>query len=266
MKKTRLIALFAVIVSVTVLSVGMAMALSLNQETKKEKRTVENYKRDEMPNGIIKNKPENELTKVLFIRYAPDVKMVCDNDNVCEKKENPKSCPNDCKQGGDKDQITNSCYDFLSKSKSKWNWTEDYYYETGLEYSNNSVTKWNNAAQTMIFGDGINEDNLDWGVYDNKNSISLGNYPEDGVLGVTAVWYQGKNIYEYDIMFDTDYFPFGSHDLDTVILHEFGHAAGMGDLYDTTCMSEVMYGYLGEGEVKTDLTDNDITGIKKLYK
>ncbi len=83
------------------------------------------------------------------------------------------------------------------------------------------------------------------------------------MLAVTAIWFRGKSIYEYDIMFDTDYFPNEDFDLDTVALHEFGHGAGLGDLYDSTCEDEVMYGYY-TGE-KTELKIGDITGIQTLY-
>lgn len=58
----------------------------------------------------------------------------------------------------------------------------------------------------------------------------------------------------------------GSFDLDTVVLHELGHAAGLDDLYNTACLNNVMYGYVAEGEVKTVLANGDMAGIQKLYK
>ena len=80
---------------------------------------------------------------------------------------------------------------------------------------------------------------------------------------MTAVWYRGQNIYEYDILFDENYFPGGGVDLDTVVLHEFGHAAGLDDLYNTACVSEVMYG-IYDG-IDLDLGPGDIAGIQILY-
>lgn len=122
---------------------------------------------------------------------------------------------------------------------------------------------WNDATSGTIFGEGIQE-NLPWGQYDYKNSVSYGDYDNPYVIGVTTIWFRGKKIYEYDIMFDTDYFP-GIIDLETVALHEFGHAAGLGDLYDAECQGEVMYGYLDEGETRNELGSGDITGIQALY-
>ena len=51
--------------------------------------------------------------------------------------------------------------------------------------------------------------------------------------------------------------------MDTVVLHEFGHAAGLDDLYNTACVSEVMYG-IYDG-VDLDLGPGDIAGIQILY-
>lgn len=208
--------------------------------------------------------PESQLNKVIFIRYAPGKEPTCDNDGTCEKKENWKNCPNDCTKGGEEPEPT-LCYGFLSGAKPKWNWVEPYYYndlDIGA-FSQAATAKWNEATSGTIFGDGLLGADP-WGIYDYKNSIVYDDYPAEGVLGVTAIWYKGKNIYEYDIMLDTDFFP-GNYDLPTVTLHEFGHAAGLDDLYDTACEEQVMYGYLGENEIKTILQTGDITGIQTLY-
>ena len=124
---------------------------------------------------------------------------------------------------------------------------------------------WESATSGDIFVQGLAGE-YNWGVYDYNNAISFGNYSDPNVIAVTAIWFRGKNIYEYDIMFDTDYFPAGqeaSYDLESVTLHEMGHAAGLDDLYDSVCADQVMYGYY-QGE-KTTLGSGDITGIQTLY-
>lgn len=215
--------------------------------------------------------PESELTKIVFIRYTPKfAKKPCNNDGTCDVDEG-KWCA-DCRE--DEEEPTTACYDFLAGSKPRWNWIEDYYYgDLSLKTpSANAVSTWKEATSGDIFGNGV-PGNFDWGVYDYTNAISYGDYddtgmcltPEPCVIAVTAIWFRGKNIYEYDIMFDTDFFPETNFHLPTVTLHEFGHAAGLNDLYDVACVSEVMYGYLKEGEVKATLGDGDITGIQTLY-
>ena len=242
MRKIGLGILFAVVL--ITLTVGVASALPANKGRE------------------VKAPP---LTKIVFIRYAPGFKQEkpCNNDGVCNSDE--KGWCSDCKSGGE-EAPTTACYDFLAGSKPRWNWVEDYHYSgDGLGTDSAWATAtWDEATSTTIFGNGVSEA-LGWGIYDYKNSISYGNYDNSGVIAVTAIWFRGKNIYEYDIMFDTDYFPGdGSVNLATVVLHEFGHGAGLGDLYDTVCVSEVMYGIYDE--VDLDLGPDDITGIRELYE
>jgi hypothetical protein len=204
---------------------------------------------------------EDKLTKIVFIRYAPGKEPTCDNDETCESGENWKNCPNDCQKG--EETISSGCYKFLSGSRPKWNWVEDYYYSDNLGLTSAWATgKWDAVTSATIFGNGI-AGVYPWGKYDYVNSISYGDYGNPDVIAVTAIWYKGKNIYEYDIMFDTNYFPNKGYDLDTVALHEFGHAVGLGDLYNTVCSDQVMYGiYSG---TRTVLSSGDIAGIKTLY-
>jgi len=212
--------------------------------------------------------PASELKKVVFITRAESMERVfsaCNENLICEKKENWKNCPSDCKKGGDDDEPKDTaCYDFLSGAKPKWNWVEDYWSNdlNLLSSSNWATSVWNNAVSTQIFGNG-HSGYYPWGEYDLFNGITYGNYSDPSVIGVTAIWYQGKNIYEYDIMYDIDYFPGKGYDLDTVVLHELGHAAGLNDLYTSECVDEVMYGYYTG--VQTSLNTGDLAGITKLY-
>lgn len=212
---------------------------------------------------------EKDLQKIVFIRYAPGFQKEkpCNDNGVCDPDE--KGWCSDCK-GGEEPAPTpkgTACYDFLANSKPRWNWVEDYYYsDSTLESpSFDAVTTWDAATSGDIFGSG-ESGAYPWRVYDYTNAISFGDYPEEGVIAVTAIWFRGKNIYEYDIMFDTDFFPeegVWAYDLPTVTLHEFGHGAGLNDLDDAICVSEVMYG-IYDG-VDLDLGPGDTASIQRLY-
>lgn len=210
---------------------------------------------------------EKDLQKIIFIRYAPgrEPRTICDNDGVCEPRENWKSCPSDCpKEEPTPTPEPSACYAFLSGAKPKWNWVEDYAYSTGDLGSTSAwaTTTWDAVTSATIFGSGVSG-TYPWGVYDYQNAVSYGDYSNPNVIAVTAIWFRAKNIYEYDIMFDTNYFPKEGIDLDTVALHEFGHGAGLNDLYDVVCSDEVMYGYYTG--VKTSLGSGDTAGIRTLY-
>lgn len=246
-------------VMVTVLAVSVTLALPSNRgvDTAREKNP-----------APFPQPPEKELTKIVFIRFAPGKEPMCDDDGICEPKENWKNCPKDCPKGGEEEPPATTCYGFLSGAQPKWNWLEDYYYgDNSLEKSSLQavVATWEEATSGDIFGEALTG-SYDWGKYDYKNAISFGDYKDPNVIAVTAIWFRGKNIYEYDIMFDTDYFlngKEGNYDLETVTLHEFGHGAGLDDLYDIECKGNVMYGYyVGE---KTELGSGDIIGIQTLY-
>ena len=266
MKKIIIITLVALTLSLAATSIALALPSNSGINKAGEKSPAIEAGELVAPPEFTVDLPENQLTKVVFIRYAPGLEPLCNNNGICEPKENWKSCSSDCTKGGDSGGDTaTACYGFLSGAKPHWQWVENYYYnDVGLGSTSAWATNvWNQATGATIFGNAVSGA-ASWGVYDQKNSIVYGNYSEAGVIGVTAIWFQGKNIYEYDILFDTDYFPgLGDIDLDTVVLHEFGHGAGLDDLYNSVCATEVMYGYY-DG-VDLDLGPGDLTGIHTLY-
>jgi len=149
----------------------------------------------------------------------------------------------------------------------------------------NAAEEWDNYTSKEL----MNSYNIDYnaipGVQDYKNVIGFGNYGDPDVIAVTTVWYNPatKAILEFDIMLDTDWvwgdataqcnsnetFTNSScevMDLQNILTHEFGHAIGLGDVYDSTCSEVTMYGYSWYGEVKKrTLEPPDITGLRSLY-
>jgi len=113
---------------------------------------------------------------------------------------------------------------------------------------------------------------------DGRNVISFCNRTHEtidgrnGTLAITYTWYfPNCTIAETDIHFDslelwncTTNCTAPEFHLETVAKHEFGHVAGLRDLYDQRYKEMIMYGYIDECEIKT-LTKNDMNGVRRLY-
>lgn len=55
-------------------------------------------------------------------------------------------------------------------------------------------------------------------------------------------------------------------DLRNIATHEFGHSAGLLDIYDPAQSHLTMYGYSWFGDIqKRDLAPGDIAGIHEIY-
>ncbi|MDP2908140.1 MAG: matrixin family metalloprotease, partial [Nanoarchaeota archaeon] len=119
-----------------------------------------------------------------------------------------------------------------------------------------------------------------YGVQNFKNAIAFGNYQQAGVIAVTSIWYTrvGKQIVEFDMLFDTDY-TWGNADpnndgisdnslmdLQNIATHELGHGVGLNDIYSTSCNTVTMYGYSNYGDIaKRSLEAPDVTGLRSMY-
>jgi len=140
---------------------------------------------------------------------------------------------------------------------------------------------WDIATSRELFNDTpFFDSSADWDsdYPDGRNEYSLGNYPQKGVIAVTVIWSgvplggRGRQIVDYDVMFDTDY-AWGDAsinpavmDLQNIATHESGHGLGLADIYDSVCSAVTMYGYSSYGETqKRILEQPDITGLQKLY-
>ena len=193
--------------------------------------------------------------------------------------------------GGGKNKPKESkCYEFLGRGVEWKELPVDYVIdpdnEDGLseEFVINAMflgaEEWDDHTNADLFGSYTVDYNASWDsdAPDGRNELLFGDYPQDGVIAVAIVWgyFTGppnsRKIVEFDILFDTD-FTWGNATVDSTVMdlqniatHELGHGAGLGDLYDTVCAEETMYGYSSEGETKKrDLNAGDITGIQRLY-
>lgn len=184
-----------------------------------------------------------------------------------------------------------ACYTFLA-SGAKWKGTPEPWVvnpantygippESIYAILSNGITKWEAAAAWDILGDGaISVDTLvaDETSMDGKNEVYFDQL-DSGTIGVTIVWgifggpTRNRELREWDQVYNTYYEwsasaagEAGKMDFDNIATHELGHSVGLGDLYNSACSLETMYGYGTEGETgKRDLNTGDIAGISALY-
>lgn len=137
-----------------------------------------------------------------------------------------------------------------------------------------SAETWDEATIQNLFSSPEVDYEADYGIQDYTNAVAFGDYPDSNVIAVTSIWATrvGKRIVEFDMLFDTDYVwgdatsNTGLMDLQNIATHELGHAAGLADLYTSSCTEVTMYGYSGYGETKKrSLEQPDITGLQTMY-
>ncbi|MBT4869994.1 MAG: matrixin family metalloprotease [Candidatus Diapherotrites archaeon] len=210
----------------------------------------------------------------------------CGN-GVCERGENAKKCSADCGGGTVPDS---DCYDFIAKG-AKWKTVEPYIINTANNHglteafvastTESGIAKWENAANTNIVGAQTittAQLSVDTVQPDGLNEVYFGSIADSGAIAVNTIWgiFSGsprkRKLVEWDLVFDQVDYPWsssgeaGKMDFENIDVHELGHTMGMGDLYESTCSEETMYGYAGYGETKKrTLNAGDITGIQKLY-
>ena len=181
-------------------------------------------------------------------------------------------------------------YTYIARGM-KWKTAEDYVLNPlgapagSLAAIGKAMDTWDDEVSFTIFGALSQDDNvqvdLDPVGTDGANAIVFVPLGDPQIIAVTYVWgyYNAppkfREIVEVDMIFNTGSdWTWGDADFDSTAMdvlniatHEFGHAAGMGDLYETPASEETMFGYSQEGEIKKrDLYIGDIAGIRNLYK
>ncbi len=215
----------------------------------------------------------------------------CNNDGICDPGEK-KNCA-DCKNGGGEEPGTSSCYEYTRGAK--WKVVEDYIVnpsnERGLDPTfielnlESDIGKWETAAGAWIIGNqfstaaDLEADTID---PDDLNEVYWADVVYDGAIGVTIIWgiFRGaphmRELVEWDQVYDDVDFDWSEDctgggctskmDFENIATHELGHSVGSGDLYESVCSEQTMYGYAGYGETnKRTLEDGDRTGIFELY-
>ena len=194
---------------------------------------------------------------------------------------------------------TNTCYGYLATG-AKWKTIEPWVVNpTNIRGLTNDfvfnnltfdISKWEdasdgvigNARSVNILGDGsITSSDLSQfaNTLNNVNEVYFADITTPGVIAVTTVWgfwggdISTRQIVEWDQVYNDVGFdwsaigePGKKMDFGNIATHELGHAAGMADLYTSSCTNETMYGFATYGETKkSTLEQGDIRGINLLY-
>ncbi len=108
------------------------------------------------------------------------------------------------------------------------------------------------------------------GKRDGYNVIDFGSYRR-GVIAVTMFWVSGSRMVEIDMRMNTQYKwslngEANKMDLQNTATHEFGHWAGLDDLYSDNDYWLTMYGYSNYGiTYQRSLGLGDTLGIQAVY-
>jgi len=174
------------------------------------------------------------------------------------------------------DSMTNPHYQLLS---FHWYITANYWINTKNKYGFSdsvvvtaitaSAETWDKETAYAVFSyQGTT--GLGAGKRDNYNVVAWGAY-RAGVIAVTYIWYSGSQILETDTRMNTFYKwslsgEAGKMDIQNIMTHEFGHWAGLADLYSDADYWLTMYGYADYGETyKRTLGLGDILGLQAVY-
>jgi len=160
-----------------------------------------------------------------------------------------------------------------------WYTTAKYYINTSNKYGfsksavvttiTTTAETWDSQTNAQVFSyQGTTTRSA--GRRDGYNVVAWGSY-QRGAIAVTYIWYRGSRILETDTRMNTYYswsltVVAGKMDVQNIMTHEFGHWAGLDDLYSDSYYWLTMYGYSKNGETyKRTLGHGDINGLEAVY-
>jgi len=143
---------------------------------------------------------------------------------------------------------------------------------------NASLHTWNDEIESDLFGNVCIDYEIDpvktRAIMNYQNSVTFERLGRR-TIAFARTWYLSTTYeaLESDVVFNTRYDWSMSDvcggdemDVQSIATHEFGHTAGLLDLYDEGHVNLTMYGYSAEGETfKRDLAPGDIAGIQAIY-
>src|SRR5688572_7678145 len=239
-----------------------------------------------------RTKDGKEITRMIHIFTKEDLENMKDGEDMgmSKKRSNarkpkPASAP---PNGGNKTQPNGAECMPPYTTGFRWRTRENYMISTSNMNSLTStfirsaihtgVAKWNEIPDSPIFGSETTwtGNGPDWSSPDGKNEIDFGVIDEEGVLafcitlGTSSGPVDDREIIEFDIRFDDRDYVWGNaaqdpqkYHLVRVVVHELGHAAGLGH---SPCTSSPMYSSSGRGQVNPEYPSTaDKLSICELY-
>lgn len=157
--------------------------------------------------------------------------------------------------------------EYLINPKNEYGFTVEQV-EYGITTSANT---WDEVTLANVFSY-LGTTDLTSGSLDGHNVVDWGKY-RPGVIGVTMIWRDvvTGEVVEVDMKLNNRFdwslsSEEGKMDVQNIVTHEFGHWAGLADLYNSEDALLTMYGYSSYGIVhQRDLGYGDILGIQAVY-